>query len=79
MLTIICQFLELINPEAFGRRARIVRYVKEIASRMEVPDLWQIEIRRRTVSNWMCHFTGKTALQKLYQGQELTGEEETAL
>ena len=31
--------------------------------------------RCRTVSDWMCHFLPQTALKKLYQGQELTGEE----
>ena len=77
-IKVLSEILELINPEAFGRSSRIVRYVKEIASRMEVPDLWQMETAA-ALSQIGCVILPQTALQKLYQGQELTGEEETAL
>lgn len=73
-IKVLSEILELINPEAFGRGSRIVHYVKEIAIRMEVPDLWQVETAA-ALSQIGCVILPQTALKKLYQGQELTGEE----
>ena len=71
---VLSEILELINPEAFGRSSRIVHYVKSVASKMEVPNLWQLETAA-ALSQIGCVVLPETALKKLYQGQELAGED----
>ncbi|HYA40337.1 MAG TPA: HD domain-containing phosphohydrolase [Syntrophobacteraceae bacterium] len=73
-MKVLIGILELTNPEAFGRAARITRLVKKIARTMEVDDLWQIETAAY-LSQIGCVILPEEALKKLYSGQALTGEE----
>jgi response regulator RpfG family c-di-GMP phosphodiesterase len=73
-LKVLSEILELVNPEAFGRASRITHYVREIGNRMRVADIWQLETAA-SLSQIGCVILPEDALRKLYQGQELTGEE----
>jgi response regulator RpfG family c-di-GMP phosphodiesterase len=71
---VLCEILHLLNPEAFGRASRITRYARKLASTMGVADVWQIETAA-ALSQIGCVILPETALQKLYKGEELSGEE----
>ncbi|MFZ2446006.1 MAG: HD domain-containing phosphohydrolase [Syntrophobacteraceae bacterium] len=73
-LKVLSEILQLINPEAFGRASRITHYAKEIGKIMRVSDQWQLETAA-ALSQIGCVILPETALQKLYQGRNLTGEE----
>ncbi|SPF32385.1 conserved hypothetical protein [Syntrophobacter sp. SbD1] len=73
-IKVLIGILELTNPEAFGRAARITRLVKKIARAMQEPNLWQIETAA-ALSHIGCVILPEEALKKLYRGEELTGEE----
>jgi response regulator RpfG family c-di-GMP phosphodiesterase len=74
-LKVLIGILELTNPQAFGRAARITRFVKKVARVMEVANLWQIETAAY-LSQIGCVILPEEALRKLYSGEALTGEEE---
>lgn len=73
-IKVLIGILELTNPEAFGRAARITRFVKKIAHAMQEPNLWEIETAA-ALSQIGCVILPEEALKKLYRGEELTGEE----
>lgn len=73
-IKVLCEILQLLNPEAFGRASRITHYVKAIGKRMRVADMWQLETAA-ALSQIGCVILPEAALKKLYQGRELTGEE----
>jgi response regulator RpfG family c-di-GMP phosphodiesterase len=73
-IKVLCEVLALLNPEAFGRASRITRYVKEIALKMGLADVWQVETAS-TLSQIGCIILPEDVLKKLYVGQELAGEE----
>ncbi len=73
-IKVLSEILQLVNPEAFGRASRIVRYAREVASAMKVSDVWQIETAA-ALSQVGCVMLPESAIQKLYSGEEFTGEE----
>jgi response regulator RpfG family c-di-GMP phosphodiesterase len=73
-IKVLSEILHLLNPEAFGRSSRITRYAREVASAMQVPDVWQIETAA-ALSHIGCVMLPESALKKLYTGQDLSGEE----
>ncbi|HBZ54992.1 MAG TPA: hypothetical protein DEO88_06270, partial [Syntrophobacteraceae bacterium] len=73
-IKVLSEVLALLNPEAFGRASRITRYVREIALKMDLPDVWQMETAA-TLSQIGCIMLPEDVLQKLYRGQELAGED----
>lgn len=73
-IKVLSEILALLNPEAFGRATRITRYVKEVASQLQAPNLWQLETAA-TLSQMGCIILPEETLLKLYQGQALAGEE----
>lgn len=68
------EVLALLNPEAFGRASRITRYVREVALRMDAPDVWQLETAA-ALSQIGCIMLPEEALMKIYQGRSLSAEE----
>ncbi len=42
-IRVLSEVLALVNPEAFGRSARITRYVESIAENLHVSELWSIK------------------------------------
>lgn len=73
-IKVLSEVLAMLNPEAFGRATRITRYVKEIAVKMKVPKLWELETAA-TLSQIGCIILPEEALTKIYHGRELTPEE----
>ncbi|MBI3602998.1 MAG: response regulator [Nitrospirae bacterium] len=73
-IKVLSDVLALVNPEAFGRSARVTRYVGEIAVQMNVPDLWCVKTAAM-LSQVGCIILPEPALTKLYRGQTLTAEE----
>jgi response regulator RpfG family c-di-GMP phosphodiesterase len=73
-MKVLIGILELTNPEAFGRAARITRFARRIARVMGAADVWQIETAAY-LSQIGCVILPEEALKKLYKGQVLTGEE----
>jgi response regulator RpfG family c-di-GMP phosphodiesterase len=71
---VLTQILSLLNPEAFGRAARLTRTVQEIAYVMKVQDAWPLETAAR-LSQIGCILLPQEALHKVYQGAALTPEE----
>jgi response regulator RpfG family c-di-GMP phosphodiesterase len=73
-IKVLSEVLALLNPEAFGRASRITRYVREIALKMGLADVWQLETAA-TLSQIGCIILPEGVLKKLYRGQDLTEEE----
>ena len=73
-IKVMTQILSLLNPEAFGRASRIIRYVREIAFVMKVPEVWQLETAAM-LSQIGCILLPEAALKKVYYGQPLNDEE----
>ncbi|MFH0925427.1 MAG: HD domain-containing phosphohydrolase [bacterium] len=71
---VLTDVLSLVNPEAFGRSARIKRYAHGIAVQMGIPDVWRIEIATM-LSQIGCIIFPEKILKKIYQGEKLSGEE----
>lgn len=73
-INVLNKVLSLVNPEAFGRSSRIKRYVKQIAEKLKVPDVWKLELAAM-LSQIGCVILPEEALKKLCRGKNLTGEE----
>ena len=74
-IKVLSEVLSLVNPEAFGRAARIARYVRQIAFQMGVPEVWQFETAAM-LSQIGCIILPEETLKKIYHGLELTKDEE---
>lgn len=74
-IKVLSEVLSLVNPEAFGRAARITRYVRQIASQMCLSEVWQFETAAMLSQiGWI--ILQEETLKKIYRGASLTGEEE---
>jgi len=70
----LTEVLSLVNPEAFGRSARIQRYVKDLAVHMGVTDVWRYEMAAM-LSQIGCVVLPEGVLKKVYSGVPLSPEE----
>ncbi|MFW6147707.1 MAG: HD domain-containing phosphohydrolase [Thermodesulfobacteriota bacterium] len=73
-IKVLTELLSLLNPAAFGRSSRIKRYVGEIARHLDISNIWKLETAAM-LSQIGCITLPEEATEKLYQGQELSGEE----
>jgi response regulator RpfG family c-di-GMP phosphodiesterase len=73
-IKVLWEVLSLVNPEAFGRASRITRYVKDIARRLQVRDLWVVETAA-TLSQIGYIILPEGVLKKLYDGEKLAPDE----
>ncbi|MFW6179636.1 MAG: HD domain-containing phosphohydrolase, partial [Desulfohalobiaceae bacterium] len=73
-INVLTDVLSLTNPEAFGRASRVKRLVKDLAAILKAKHLWKFELAGM-LSQIGCVTLPQMALQKLYQGQELSQEE----
>ncbi|HDL18229.1 MAG TPA: response regulator [Bacteroidetes bacterium] len=71
---ILTEIMALVNPEAFGRSARIQRLVKNIAEEMHLPDIWELETAAM-LSQIGYIILSETTMKKIKSGQPLTREE----
>ena len=74
-ITVLTDVLSLVNPTAFGRAARIRRYVKHIVKHLGLPHTWKFEVAAM-LSQIGCVTLPPEALQKVFAGQELSADEE---
>ena len=74
-ITVLTDVLSLVNPTAFGRAARIRRYVKHIVTQLGLPRTWKFEVAAM-LSQIGCVTLPPEVLQKIYAGQDLSAEEE---
>jgi response regulator RpfG family c-di-GMP phosphodiesterase len=73
-IKVLCEILSLVNPEAFGRSARITRLVETIARHMQIAELWPIKIAA-LLSQIGCVILPEAVLKKVYRGETLTSDE----
>lgn len=73
-IKVLCEILSLVNPEAFGRSARVTRLVEAIAGHMQMAELWPIQIAA-LLSQIGCVILPEGVLKKLYHGETLTSDE----
>jgi response regulator RpfG family c-di-GMP phosphodiesterase len=77
-IEVMTDLLSMANPEAFGRSLRVSRTVTEIASRLEVSDLWQMDTAAMLSQiGWL--LLPAHTLRKLYDGKKLTSVETKTL
>ncbi len=70
----LTDILALVNPEAFGRSSRVTRYVKNMATYLEVPEIWRCEMSAM-LSQIGCVILPDGVLKKVYAGEPLEAEE----
>lgn len=73
-IKVLCEVLSLVNPEAFGRSARITRLAEAIAGHMHIAELWPIKIAA-LLSQIGCVILPEAVLKKVYRGEPLTSDE----
>jgi CheY-like chemotaxis protein len=71
----LVDILALTNPVAFSRAMRLRYYAVQIARRMNIPDIWQIEVAAMLSQVGCVTIPGET-LEKAFAGETLTGEKE---
>lgn len=73
-LKVLSEILSLLNPEAFGRASRITRYTSQIAAKMGIREMWQIETAAM-LSQIGCIILPEEILRKVCEGAKLTADE----
>lgn len=73
-IEVLSETIALVNPEAFGRAARIKRYVREIAKQIDPKGVWRFELAAM-LSQLGCITLPEEALRKLANDEELSPEE----
>ncbi len=71
---VLSDIIALVNPEAFGRSAKIQSLVREMASHMALSTIWVYEVSAM-LSQLGCLILPKDILQKVRAGHPLTDEE----
>ena len=74
-IKVLCEILSLVNPEAFGRSSRIVRYVKAMAHHLQIGDVWAITTAA-VLSQIGCVILPPSILEKVYKGASLSADED---
>lgn len=73
-ITVLCEILSLVNQEAFGRALRVTRNVREIATMMDVAEIWHLETASM-LSQIGCIMLPEGTLTKISKGLPLSPEE----
>lgn len=76
-VSVLTETLSLVNPAAFGRASRIQRYVRHMARRLDLPDIWRFELAAM-LSQIGCVTVPSETLDKLVSGQPLSEPEKQA-
>ena len=74
-LQLVTDILSMVNPTAFGRASRVRRLVRQLSAIMKAEDAWQVEIAAM-LSQIGCITVPEDTLTKVYQGRDLTAEEQ---
>jgi response regulator RpfG family c-di-GMP phosphodiesterase len=73
-IQVLAEVLSLVNPLAFGKASRVQRLVQQLASILQVPNCWQLEVAA-LLSQIGCVTVPDSVLSKIYAGCELSQEE----
>lgn len=73
-IKVLTEILGLINPEVFGKSARLKRLTKRIAQKMNLQDVWQIETAAM-LSQIGCIIFSENTLKKMNTGEKLLNDE----
>ncbi|MFC1543208.1 HD domain-containing phosphohydrolase [Candidatus Neomarinimicrobiota bacterium] len=71
---VLMEILSLANPAAFSRASKTKRYVRHVASWLELPDVWEFELAA-LLSQIGCISLPPDLLKKVYTGATLTSDE----
>ena len=71
---VLSELLSLLNPEAFGRSSRIKRHAADLATHLEVSDVWRIETAAM-LSQIGCVTLSGEVIKKIHEGRDLSKEE----
>lgn len=71
---VLTEILSLVNPEAFGKGERIKRFMRRLGKRLEMQNIWQLELMAM-LSQIGCVMLDEEILRKKARGQELGPEE----
>ncbi|MGA8241845.1 MAG: HD domain-containing phosphohydrolase [Desulfobacterales bacterium] len=77
-IEVMTDLLSMANPAAFGRSLRISHLVKEIASRLNISDVWQLETGAM-LSQLGWFLLPAHTLRKVSEGRDLTADEKKTL
>jgi response regulator RpfG family c-di-GMP phosphodiesterase len=75
---VLTEILGMVNPAAFGRATRVKDYVKDIAVKLNMTNMWQLEVAAM-LSQIGCVSVPAEVLDKAYAGQALTPDEQDLL
>ncbi len=73
-IKLLTEILSLVNPVAFSRASRIRRYVRHMATKLNVPKIWQFDLASM-LSQIGCITVPPDTLDKIYSGRALTNDE----
>ena len=74
-VAVMTEVLSMVSPLAFSRASRIRRYVRHMATRLNLSDSWQFDLASM-LSQIGCIAVPSDILEKLYTGMALTAEEQ---
>jgi response regulator RpfG family c-di-GMP phosphodiesterase len=74
IVQVLTDILALVNPEFFGRTARLKRGIQELAVSMDLPEIWSMETAA-LLSQIGGVLLPEGVLQKIYSGKRLSEEE----
>jgi response regulator RpfG family c-di-GMP phosphodiesterase len=74
IVQVLTDVLGLVNPEFFGRTARLKRRIQELAVSMDLPEIWSLETAA-LLSQIGGVLLPEGVLQKVYSGKRLSEEE----
>lgn len=73
-MQVLVDILALVNPTAFNRSNRIKRLARDLAGRLRVENVWEIEFAAM-LSKIGCVAVAEEVLQKISRGENLTAAE----
>lgn len=77
-IRVLTEILGMVNPAAFGRATRVRAYVKDMAARLKLTNLWQLEVAAM-LSQIGCISVPTEVLDKAYAGRALAVDEANLL
>lgn len=73
-IELVNEIVALVNPEAFGRSQRVLRYIRYMVQQKEIRDGWRYEMATM-LSQTGCLTLSEETLRKVQAGEDLTSEE----
>ncbi len=73
-IKVLTELLSLLNPDIFGKAARVKRYASELAKKLDLPDIWKVETAAM-LSQIGCIAMPESIIIKLQEGRELDEKE----